>query len=54
MTDMVHNMTEYYKSNKDNFKFGMLNVNSIRHKIYDIHEVLSKHLVDVLCCKKLS
>ena len=29
-----------------NFKFGMLNVNSIRHKIYDIHEVLSKRLLD--------
>ena len=46
--DMVHNVTEYYKSNKDNFKFGLLNVNSIRYKMYDIHQALSKHLLDCM------
>ena len=48
VNDMVHTLSEYYKSNKDNFKFGLLNVNSIRHKIYDIHELLSKHLLDCI------
>ena len=48
VNDMVHTLTEHHKSNKDNFKFGLLNVNSIRHKIYDIHEVLSNHLLDCI------
>ncbi len=39
---------EFYCENKDRIKFGLLNVNSIRHKFVTLRHVLQKGMIDIL------
>ena len=41
-------VSKFYVNNKDKLKFALLNINSLRHKLYPIKDVLQNNYIDIL------
>ncbi len=48
----LQELNGFYQQTHKNFKGGLLNINSVRHKFYPLRGALEKNVLDVLCVQE--